>query len=110
MMEAKYTILSITMRELLPFKHLVETVPNLVSLDMTDVTQFKMMVHEYNSGSLTLANMEPGQMTSRSMRSPKPNPESLPMHAKTVNKLTTIMSTSELLKVLLTIIHPKSVY
>jgi hypothetical protein len=65
-MEAEYTVLSITMRELLPFKHLVKTVANIVGLDTTEATQFKTTVHEDNSGALTLANMEPGWTTPRS--------------------------------------------
>jgi hypothetical protein len=66
MMEAEYTALSIVMRELLPFKNLVETVASLVGLNTTDATQFKTTVHEDNIGALTLANMEPGRMTPRS--------------------------------------------
>jgi hypothetical protein len=65
-MEAEYTAWSITTRELLSFKHLVETVANLVGLDTTEATQSKTAVHENNSGALTLANMELGQITPQS--------------------------------------------
>jgi predicted RNA-binding protein len=44
----------------------VETVANLVGLDTTEATQSKTAVHENNSGALTLANMELGQITPQS--------------------------------------------
>jgi hypothetical protein len=62
-MEADYNALSIAMRELLPFKHLVETVAMIIRIDLDDPTTFKITVWEDNTGALTLANMEPGQIT-----------------------------------------------
>jgi hypothetical protein len=65
-MEAEYNALSIAMRELLPFKHLVETVSKIIELDVEDPTTFQTTVWEDNVGALTLANLEPGRITPRS--------------------------------------------
>jgi hypothetical protein len=65
-MEAEYNALSIAMRELLPFKHLVETVSKMIGLDIEDPATFQTTVWEDNVGALTLANMEPGRITPRS--------------------------------------------
>jgi hypothetical protein len=59
MMEAECT-LSIAMRELLPFKHLVATITGIVGLENDDPTTFKATVWENNNGALTLARMELG--------------------------------------------------
>jgi hypothetical protein len=69
-MEAEYNALSITMRELLPFKHLVETVARMIGLDVEDPTPFKSTVWEDNVRALTVANMEPGRITPRSKFKP----------------------------------------
>jgi hypothetical protein len=66
MMEAEYTALSITMREVLPFKALVEAVATVVSFAALDVTTFCTAVWEDNVGALTLAILEPGRRTPRS--------------------------------------------
>jgi hypothetical protein len=54
------------MRELLPFKHLVETVAMIIGILLDYPTKFKTTVWEDNTGALTLANMEPGQITPQS--------------------------------------------
>jgi hypothetical protein len=65
-MEAEYNALSLSMRELLPFKHLLETLVKSIGLpDDNDIT-FKTTVWEDNAGALSLANLEPGRMTPRS--------------------------------------------
>jgi hypothetical protein len=65
-MEAEYNALSITMRELLPFKDLVSAVGKIVRFDDNEVTTIKTTVWEDNEGALTLANMEPGRSKPRS--------------------------------------------
>lgn len=65
-MEAEYNALSIAMRELLPFKTLVNAIATVVGYDVNDVTTFKTTVWEDNVGALTLANLEPGRVTPRS--------------------------------------------
>jgi hypothetical protein len=65
-MEAEYSALSFAMRELLPFKHLVQTVVKSMNYgELQDVT-FQTTVWEDNAGALSLANLEPGRMTPRS--------------------------------------------
>jgi hypothetical protein len=66
MMEAEYNALSMSMREMLPFKHLVEAVSLIVGYDKNEITTFKTTVLEDNMGALTLAQMEPGRVTPRS--------------------------------------------
>jgi hypothetical protein len=66
MMEAEYNALSMTMREVLPFKHLVETVSIIVGYNEKETTTFKTTVWEDNIAALTLAWLEPGQITPRS--------------------------------------------
>jgi len=66
-MEAEYNAgLSISMRELLPFKRLFLAVARGVGLGENVETTFQTTVWEDNNGALTLANMEPGRMTPRS--------------------------------------------
>ncbi len=65
-MEAEYSALSSSMRSLLPFKHLVETVVKSMDFGAVDSTTFKTTVWEDNAGALALANLEPGRMTPRS--------------------------------------------
>jgi hypothetical protein len=61
-MEAEYTALSSSMKELLPFLNLVQAVANVVGLD----DNIEKIIHEDNNGALTLANLEPGRVTPRS--------------------------------------------
>lgn len=65
-MEAEYSALSLTMRELLPFKHLVKAVATIVGFSDDETITFKTTVWEDNVGALTLARLEPGRMTPRS--------------------------------------------
>jgi hypothetical protein len=65
-MEAEYNALSLSMREVLPFKRLVNAVSKSVGLTEDQLTLFRTTVWEDNNGALTLANMEPGRMTPRS--------------------------------------------
>ena len=65
-MEAEYNALSLSMREGLPLRRLVQAVAKGVGLSEDRITTFKTTVWEDNSGTLTLANLEPGRMTPRS--------------------------------------------
>jgi hypothetical protein len=65
-MMAEYYALSIAMREVLPLRELVCTVGRGLQLDDKVISTFKVTVWEDNMGALTLANMDPGQNTSRS--------------------------------------------
>jgi hypothetical protein len=56
-MEAEYNALRMSMRELLPFKHLVEAVATMVGYEKSDMTTFKTTVWEDNMGALTLGRM-----------------------------------------------------
>jgi hypothetical protein len=59
-------VLSMLMREVLPFKHLVEAVATIVGYEKSDTTTFKTTVWLDNMEALTLARMEPGRTTPRS--------------------------------------------
>jgi hypothetical protein len=65
-MEAEYTALSVTIREVLPFTHLVIAVATVVGFSEIESTTFNTTVWEDNIGALTLANLEPGCHTPRS--------------------------------------------
>jgi hypothetical protein len=65
-MEAEYNGMSISMRDVLPFRRLFLAVARGVGLSEEVLTSFKTTVWEDNNGALTLANMEPGRMTPRS--------------------------------------------
>jgi hypothetical protein len=65
-MEAEYTALSMTMRELLPFQRLVKAIARSVGFADCDVENLKTVIWEDNVGALTLANMEEGRVTPRS--------------------------------------------
>jgi hypothetical protein len=65
-MEAEYNGLSMSMRDLLPFKQLFLAVSSGIGLGHDVCTAFKTTVWEDNNGALSLANMEPGRMTPRS--------------------------------------------
>jgi hypothetical protein len=64
-MEAEYTALSVTMREVLPFTYLVWTVATVVGIIAIESTTFNTTVWEDNIGALTLANLETGCHTPR---------------------------------------------
>jgi hypothetical protein len=65
-MEAECNVLSITMRELFPFKELVLAIGSLVGFEDDEMTTIRTTVNEDNVGALTLANLEPGRGTPRS--------------------------------------------
>ena len=65
-MEAEYSALSSAMRDLLPFKHLVQTVVKSMEYGRVNSITFQTTVWEDNAGALTLANLDPGRMTPRS--------------------------------------------
>jgi len=65
-MEAEYNGMSMAMRDVLPFRQLFFAVARGVGLSDEMLTVFKTTVWEDNNGALTLAQMEPGQMTPRS--------------------------------------------
>ena len=65
-MQAEYIALSMAMRDLLPFKDLVEEVCRHMGLDDEKLATIKTTVHEDNVGTLTLANLVPNPVTSKS--------------------------------------------
>ena len=65
-MMAEYYALSQAMREVLPFRDLIRVVSNGIGIDEACATEFKTTIWEDNNGCLHLANMDPGQYTSRS--------------------------------------------
>jgi hypothetical protein len=65
-MEAEYNALSLAMRELLPFKHQLETLVKSTGMSNEREINFQTTVWEDNAGALSLANLEPGRMTPRS--------------------------------------------
>ena len=65
-MMAEYYALQSAMREVLPTRELAITVAKGLNVPSECLTTFKTTVWEDNVGALTLANLEPGQNTSRS--------------------------------------------
>ena len=65
-MMAEYYALSMAMREALPFKGLVNEVAKALYVSDTALVEFQVTIWEDNNGALTLANLDPGQMTPRS--------------------------------------------
>ena len=65
-MMAEYYALSTAMREVIPLRRLVKAVADGCGLNNECLTTFKTTVWEDNNGALTLANLDPGQNTSRS--------------------------------------------
>jgi transposase InsO family protein len=65
-MQAEYIALSMSMRDLLPFKDLVEEVCRHMGLDHKKLASIKTTVHEDNAGALTLANLPPSRVTPKS--------------------------------------------
>ena len=62
-MEAEYMALSMAMKSLIPFQETVRATAAAIGLDENYMTTFKTTVWEDNMGALTLANLEPGQVT-----------------------------------------------
>jgi hypothetical protein len=65
-MMAEYYALSMAMREVLPCRDLIRTLAKACGLDHALKTLFRTTIWEDNTGALTLANLDPGQMTPRS--------------------------------------------
>ena len=65
-MMAEYYALSTATREVLPLRTLVQTVAEGCGINTDCHTTFLTTVWEDNIGSLTLANLDPGQNTPRS--------------------------------------------
>ena len=65
-MMAEYYALSTAMREVLPLRDLVRVVAEGCGIRSDCLTTFKTTVWEDNMGALTLANLDPGQNTTRS--------------------------------------------
>jgi hypothetical protein len=65
-MESEYNSLSIAMRDVIPLQHLAKEIVRGLGYDKIRLTTFKTTVHEDNTGTITLAKMEPGRMTPRS--------------------------------------------
>ena len=64
-MMAEYYALSTAMRDVLPFRTVVQTVAHATGINSVQST-FKTTVHEDNARCCTLANLEPGRITARS--------------------------------------------
>ena len=62
-MEAEYMALSMAMKSVIPFQETVRATALAIGLDENYLTTFKTSVWEDNMGALTLANLEPGQVT-----------------------------------------------
>ena len=65
-MEAEYNALSMAMRDLLPLRTVFQTVVKGLDLSEDVTSTFKTTVWEDNMGCLKLANLQPGQYTTRS--------------------------------------------
>ena len=65
-MMAEYYALSLAMREVLPLRDVVKAVADGCGISSACQTTFRTTVWEDNMGALTLANLDPGQTTSRS--------------------------------------------
>ncbi len=65
-MMAECCALSTAMREVLPLRVLVKAIAHGMGIDSTCSTTFQTAVWEDNAGALALANLDPGQNTSRS--------------------------------------------
>jgi Reverse transcriptase (RNA-dependent DNA polymerase) len=65
-MEAEYSALSTSMRDVLPLKQALMEIYNSIGLSQGQVVTFKTTVHEDNNGALRLATLEPGRSTPRS--------------------------------------------
>ena len=65
-MEAEYNALSLCMRAVLPFIRTFKKILSGLGIERSKSMEFKTTVWEDNVGALTLARLEPGQMTPRS--------------------------------------------
>ena len=65
-MMAEYYALSTALREVLPIRNSVHAVAEGLHIDSDCLTEFRTTVWEDNNGALTLANLDPGQNTTRS--------------------------------------------
>ena len=65
-MMAEHCALSMAMREAPPFKGLVNEVTKALNISDTALVEFQVTMWEDNNRALTLANLDPGQMTPRS--------------------------------------------
>ena len=65
-MMAEYYALSMSLREVLPLRDLVECMSTWSGLGSSVTTNFKVLCWEDNEGAWTLANLDPGQHTPRS--------------------------------------------
>ena len=65
-MEAEYIALSTSLKQLIPFKRLVDSVWQAVGLTKEKHITLNTTVWEDNQGCLILANLEPPRMTPRS--------------------------------------------
>jgi hypothetical protein len=65
-MMAEYYALSMAMREVLPLREIIKEVARGFGVKDDCLSTFKCTVWEDNNGCLTLANLDPGQTTSRS--------------------------------------------
>ena len=65
-MMAEYIALSNAMRELLPFINLVKEICARIGLTPNKLSTIQSTVWEDNVGALTLANLEPPQITPKS--------------------------------------------
>ena len=61
-MEAEHNALSSAMRDLPPFRNVVNAIASATGLEEDILTNFQTTVHKDNNGCLTLANMEPGRV------------------------------------------------
>ena len=64
-MEAEYNALSLCMRSVLPFLNTLQKFLFGLEIERTEMISFKTTVWEDNIVGLTLAKLEPGQMTPR---------------------------------------------
>jgi hypothetical protein len=65
-MELEYTALSMAIKTVIPLRTLFTTLGTAIGIDQDMMTTFRTTVHKDNAGALTLANIEPGQITPRS--------------------------------------------
>ena len=65
-MMAEHCALSMSLREVLPLRDLVECMSTWSGLGSSVTTNFKVLCWEDNEGAWTLANLDPGQHTPRS--------------------------------------------
>ena len=65
-MQAEYIALSMSLRDLIPFQHLLRSLIDELNRSDQKLTTIRKTVWEDNVGALNLANMEPGRTTTRS--------------------------------------------